>query len=130
MLLPNMYTHLLATRPEAQVASDWMLVLGARNVQWRFEVLRASFLTCKQNVLLGEDLTTNLEELTSAAKSLSIETTKLYKKSEWDEFAERFKNLSEHSILSKVFANDEDSPFAKSGWRPLKLVCAYLWIHK
>ena len=65
-----------------------------------------------------------------AAKSLSIETTKLYKKSQWDEFAERFKDQSEHSILSKLFASDEESLFAKSGWRPLKLVCAYLWIHK
>ena len=65
-----------------------------------------------------------------AAKSLAIESTKLYKESQWDEFAERFKDLSEHSILQKVFACEEDNKFQKSGWRPIKLVCAYLWIQK
>ena len=65
-----------------------------------------------------------------AAKSLSIETTKLYKKSEWAEFAERFKDVSEYSILQKLFACEEDNKFAKSGYKPVKLVCAYLWIHK
>ena len=66
MLLPAMFTQMLATRPEAQIAGDWTLVPAARNLQWRYEVLRACFLTCKQNILLGEDLNTNLEELFAA----------------------------------------------------------------
>ena len=61
-----------------------------------------------------------------AVKSLSIETMKIYKKSQWDEFVEWFKNQSKHSILTKLLASDEENLFAKSRWRPLKLVCAYL----
>ena len=100
---------------------DWLVKIG--------ECLRFQDMWCYVNfsflAVKGDEISYFF-----AAKSLSIETTKLYKKSEWDEFAGRFKNLSEHSILTRLFAADEESQFAKSGWRPLKLVCAYLWIHK
>ena len=70
MLLPSMYAHMLATRPEAQLASDWTLVPGARNLQWRYAVLRASYITCKQPVLLGENLEENLKELIDAGRKI------------------------------------------------------------
>ena len=65
-----------------------------------------------------------------AAKSLPIETCKMYKKSQWESFTERFKGLNEQSILEKLFACEEDNIFNESGYRPYKLVCANLWIHK
>ena len=34
ILLPALYSEMLATRPEVQIAGDWMLVPGARNLQW------------------------------------------------------------------------------------------------
>ena len=47
-----------------------MLVPGARNLHWRYEVLHANFVSCKQKVAAGEPLNVNLEELVGAAKSL------------------------------------------------------------
>ena len=41
---------MLATRPEMQVAGDWMLVPAARNLHWRYEVLHSAFMVCKQKV--------------------------------------------------------------------------------
>ena len=62
-----------------------------------------------------------------AAQELSIEKTKLYEKSQWDEFARRFKNRSNGSILQDI-AQSHVSPFGQSGFNPYKLVMAYIWI--
>ena len=70
ILTPGLYAQHQAMRSEAQIASDWMLVPAARNLHWRYEVLHASFLSCKQKVAAGEPLNVNLQELVSAATSL------------------------------------------------------------
>ena len=71
MLTPGQYAQQQATRPEAQICADWMLVPAARNLHWRYEVLHASFfLSCKQNVAAGEALNTNIVELVSAVALL------------------------------------------------------------
>ena len=38
-LLPGEYAKMLATRPEMQIAGDWMVVPAARNLHWRYAVL-------------------------------------------------------------------------------------------
>ena len=62
-----------------------------------------------------------------AAQELSLEKTKLYEKSQWDEFARRFKNRSHGSILQDI-AQSHVNPFTGSGFNPYKLVMAYIWI--
>ena len=47
-----------------------MLVPAARNLHWRYEVLHASFLSCKQKVAASEALNVNLAELVAAASGL------------------------------------------------------------
>ena len=69
-LLPGEYAQMLATRPEIQVAADWMLVPAARNLHWRYQVLRSAFLTCKQKVAPGESLQQNLDELMVAVRNI------------------------------------------------------------
>ena len=51
-LNPGSHAQMLATRPEAQIAGDWMTALAARSLQWRHIVLRNSFLTCKRKIAL------------------------------------------------------------------------------
>ena len=51
-LLSGDYAAMLATRPETQIAGDWMVVPAARNLHWRWAVLRSAFITCKQKVPL------------------------------------------------------------------------------
>ena len=53
-LLPGPYAQMLATRPEMQLAGDWVLVPGARNLHWRYMVLHSAFLECKMKVAPGE----------------------------------------------------------------------------
>jgi len=67
---PGRYAQQQATRVEAQVASDWTLVPGARNLHWRYQVLHQSFLICKQKVAVGETLNVNLAELIKGAEAL------------------------------------------------------------
>ena len=69
-LVPGEYAQMLATRPEMQVAGDWMLVPAARNLHWRYEVLHSAFLTCKQKVAPGESLQQNLDELLVAVRKI------------------------------------------------------------
>ena len=70
VLLSGPYAAMVATRPEAQIAGDWMLVPAARNLHWKHTVLRSSFLTCKQKVAPGEPLEKNLSELVIATRSI------------------------------------------------------------
>ena len=60
----------LATRPEMQIAGDWMVVPGARNLHWRYAVLHSAFMVCKQKVSPGESLSENLEELIQATRKI------------------------------------------------------------
>ena len=53
-LLDGDYAAMLATRPESQLAGDWMAVPAARNLHWRYAVLHSAFLCCKQKVAPGE----------------------------------------------------------------------------
>ena len=69
-LLPGPYAQMLATRPEMQVAADWMLVPGARNLHWRYQVLHSAFIVCKQRLGVEEDRAKNLTELLAAAKRI------------------------------------------------------------
>ena len=70
LLTPGYYKQMLATRPEKQIASDWLAVPAAQNLHWRWMVLRSAFLTCKQKVKPGDSLDENLEALVEAAKTL------------------------------------------------------------
>ena len=69
-LLPGPYAQMLATRAEMQLGGDWMLVLGARNLHWRYAVLRNSFIECKKKLAPGESVHENLIQLIEAAKSV------------------------------------------------------------
>ena len=70
ILTPGQYAQHQATRPEGQIAADWVLVPAARNLHWRYEVLHASFVSCKQRLAAGEPLHVNLAELINAATKL------------------------------------------------------------
>ena len=61
---------MLATRPEMQLAGDWMLVPSARNLHWRFEVLRSAFMVCKQRLCADADRQKNIEDLVEAVKQI------------------------------------------------------------
>ena len=42
-----------------------------------------------------------------------------------------FKEISLHDLLHQTYiSTKDDNPFFKSGFRPYKLVCNYLWIRK
>lgn len=70
VLTPGRYAQMLATRPEAQISGDWMLIPASRNLHWRHSVLHSSFKLCKQKIAPGESLNQNLEQLIEAAKKL------------------------------------------------------------
>ena len=70
VVTPGDYAKMLATRPEMQVAGDWMLLPGARNLHWRYEVLHSAFMVCKQKVAPGETLNRNADELIEATKKI------------------------------------------------------------
>ena len=56
VLAPGDYACILATRSEMQVAGDWMLLPAARNLHWRYAVLRSAFPVCQQKVSPGESM--------------------------------------------------------------------------
>ena len=47
-----------------------MVVPGARNLHWRYEVLHSAFMVCKQHVPADGSLKQNLEELLEATKRI------------------------------------------------------------
>ena len=53
-----------------QVAGHWMLLPAARNLHWRYAVLRSAFLVCKQKVSPGESMSHNLETLLQATQKI------------------------------------------------------------
>ena len=70
LLLPGPYAQMLATRPEIQVAADWMLVPSARNLHWRYQVLHSAFIVCKQRLGAEDDKRENLKQLLAATKKI------------------------------------------------------------
>jgi hypothetical protein len=70
VLLPGEHAKMLSTRAEMQIAGDWMVVPGARNLHWRYAVLHSAFMVCKQKVAPGESLSENLTELIEATKKI------------------------------------------------------------
>ena len=70
LLWPGSYAQMLATRPEMQLGGDWMLVPCARNLHWRYEVLRSSFMVCKQRLAADADRQKNVESLVEAMTQL------------------------------------------------------------
>ena len=70
VLLPGEHANMLSMRPEMQIAGDWMVVPGARNLHWRYAVLHSASMVCKQKVAPGESLNQNLEELIQATKKI------------------------------------------------------------
>ena len=70
VLSPAAYAQMMATRPEAQVAGDWMVVPSAAQLDWRYKVLRSSFMTCRQRLAPGESLNQNLSDLIHATEKI------------------------------------------------------------
>ena len=61
-LLPGGCAKMLATRPDMQIAGDWMRVPAARNWRrWR-AALRSCFLICKRKVDPGETLREKMQK--------------------------------------------------------------------
>eukprot|EP00973_Karenia_brevis_P039499 5452300-Karenia_brevis.AAC.1 len=54
---------MLATRCEAQLASDWLLAPAARNSHWRYMVLHNAFCVTKQQGTLDPDLEGQIKKL-------------------------------------------------------------------
>ena len=67
---PGVHAQHLATRSEAQLGADWMCVPAARNLHWRYTVLRSAFMICKEKVAVGESNQENLKALIEGATSL------------------------------------------------------------
>ena len=100
---------------------DWLSQIGeSLRYQPMWVWVNFSFLMAKDETL----------QYAFAAKALSFETYKLYDKAGWTEFTERFRGKEENDFLQELFKTKEDSPFKESGYRPYKLVCAYIWIRK
>ena len=100
---------------------EWLTKIGeCLRFQNTWVWVNFSFIMAKDNSL----------QYAFAAKALSFETTKLYDKEGWSEFTDRFQNKNENDFLQELFKTKEDSPFKESGYRPYKLVCAYIWIRK
>ena len=70
ILLPGAYSQMMSTRPEMQVAGDWLVVPSARQLHWRYTVLRSAFMTCTQRLSPGETVNQNLEELVRAIEKI------------------------------------------------------------
>ena len=79
----------------------------------------------KKPTLTGDDIV-----FCYAARELSIERSKIYSQEGWTEFVNRFKDLTENDILSRVFASKDGNFFKRSGFYPYKLVTANIWIRK
>ena len=100
---------------------DWLTKIGdCLRFQNTWVWINFSFLMSKDETL----------QYVFAAKALSIQTYKLYDKEGWMEFTELFRGKNEQDFLQELLASKEESPFRESGYRPYKLVSAYIWIHK
>ena len=57
------FAQMLATRCEAQIASDWVLVPAARNLHWRYMVLHNAFCVTKRYATLDPDTGEQIQNL-------------------------------------------------------------------
>ena len=69
-LLPGPYAKMLSCRPEMQIGGDWMLLPAARNLHWRYSVLRSAFVLSKQKINPGESMAENLDHLVKAVEKI------------------------------------------------------------
>ena len=64
-------------------------------------------------------------------RQLSSFNFKCINRNQFQEFVAKFKNLTLADHLETTFISaKDDNPFYKSGFRPHKLVCNYIWITK
>ena len=99
-LLPGPYAKMLASRPELQVSGDWMLVPAARNLHWRYAVLRSAFVNCKQSLHVEESMAENLDALLDAL-------TLIWKKIEKNTAVVQKKTMPINGNLELLFKDDE-----------------------
>ena len=62
--------HRCRTRPEIQIAGDWLVLPGTRNLHRRYAVFLSALVECKPNNALGESSNKDLEELVEATKQI------------------------------------------------------------
>lgn len=73
----------------------------------------------------------NVEKYIYAIRQLSSYHQKVLSKREYDEYILEFKNMGPDTLLQSTFVSQkEDNPFWRSGFRPVQLVCCYVWIYK
>ena len=66
-----------------------------------------------------------------SARELSFAQANIHNEEQFAEFRKSFDDLHELDFLQATFVNtQEDNVFQKSGFRPYKTVCAYIWIRK
>ena len=99
-LLSAEYAAMMATRPESQISGDWMIVPAARNLHWRYTVLRSAFLTCKQKVAPGETLEQNLQQLVAA-------TATIWKRIQKNQVVIGGKKTNMNGNVAMIFAADD-----------------------
>ena len=51
-------------------------------------------------------------------------------KEEWNSWVDEFKGMNDYDIMMQLMNTENACPFQPSGFRPYKLVCAYLYIKK
>ena len=104
---PGPYVQMLATRSEAQLGADWMAVPAARNLHWRYQVLRQAFVVCREKVAPGEDAQVNLEVLMAAS-------TKLFERLQKGFVKVHGKPLPVNGDFSLLFRADDLTPAEKT----------------
>ena len=66
-----------------------------------------------------------------AVRQLASFTFKFKSKDQFKEFIKPFSGLPPSFFLQKTFIHTKEmNPFYKSGFRPVELVCNYIWIRK
>ena len=64
-------------------------------------------------------------------RQLSSFTFKCANRNQFEEYIEQFKTMTLADYLQNTYiSSKDDNPFYKSGFRPLRLVCNYIWIRK
>ena len=80
--------------------------------------------------LLLKDELNNIMYIYSV-RQLSLYNLKCVNRNQFEEFIAEFKNLTLADHLHTTYiSSKDDNPFVKSGFRPLRLVCNYIWIRK
>ena len=66
-----------------------------------------------------------------AIRQLCSYHEKFSRKSQYDDFIQLFKNMGPDSLLQSTFVSQKsENPFWRSGFRPVQLVCSYIWVYK